>query len=365
MILKKSLLFSLLCLLLLFSYVTLISGKNIQGTISLDKYTFDKIVNTNHKFDVLVKFDEEYPYGNQQDEFEKFVRLMNEQGQHQNNFLIANIIVEKKEDETKEENEDMDDNTKLNDNDGTESDENQGNNKKEEDDKDIEKLLKELEAENKKDKGENKNEYNDIEKKENEENINDNNEDGEEETKETNEKNDNDDNDINIEKMNQVFVERFGIDQKKLPIYLLFKKNNNHTNPIRYQNEITMDGLTRFVKKEVNLTLLLEGCLIEWDPIASDFVKLNEKEKQWKKIFYVEREIVPRYNDDDNDNIEGDEKKKSAKIYFTIMKRIIEKGNVFIEQEQKRIKNILEHGKLKDETKKQMKIKLNILASFV
>lgn len=269
-----------------FYLFNIIYGKDIKGVISLDRYTFDKIA-TFGRFDTLVKFDEEYPYGTQQDEYDKFVSIMNEQGQNQHDFLIANVIVEKKEDDA---------------------------NKKEDDD--------------------------------DEENNNDN--------KET--KNEN----ISIEKLNQVFIERFTINQKRLPAYLLFKKNSNQNKPIPYEGEVTSDGLTRFVKKELNLILLLEGCLEEWNMIATDFIGSN-KEKQLEKMTYIEKEILTKYNRNDNENTNV----SSVRVYFTIMKRITEHGNQYVEQEQKRIQNILDHGRIKEETKRQMKIKLNILASFI
>jgi len=66
---------------------------------------FDKIIN-NGNFDMLIKFDEEYPDRNQQDKYEKIVELMNDQTRHQNDFLIANVIVEtKKSNENKKDNE--------------------------------------------------------------------------------------------------------------------------------------------------------------------------------------------------------------------------------------------------------------------
>jgi len=161
-----------------------------------------------------------------------------------------------------------------------------------------------LEAENKKDKKETNLENNENNEEENK------NED-QEETKTSEEDN------TSIEKLNQFFVERFAIDQKRLPVYLLFKKSKQNTiiDPIRYQGEITSEGLTRFVKKELNLTLLLEGCLEEWNEIAAEFMTLS-KEKQLEKINRIEKEILPKY-----DNI-NDKMLSSARIYYTMMKRI-------------------------------------------
>jgi len=346
---KRMTLLLFVVVIFIFQLLNITDGKDIQGTLSLDKYTFDKIIN-NGNFNVLVKFDEEYPYGNQQDEFEKFVDVMNKQAQHETDFVIANVIVEKKEDgeNKKKDDDDMDNNDdEDNNNNADDKEEDKGEDKDNKDDnKDIEKLLKELEAENKKDKKETNLENNENNEEENK------NED-QEETKTSEEDN------TTVEKLNQVFVERFAIDQKHLPVYLLFKNNNNNkeVNPIKYNGKITADALTIFVKKELGLTLLLKGCLEEWNKIVTDFVKLS-KEKQLEKIAYVEKEVNQKNKENNKDE------SVSANIYFTIMKRITEKGKEFVQQEQKRIQHILDNGKITEETKNRMKMKLNILTNF-
>lgn len=124
---------------------------------------------------------------------------------------------------------------------------------------------------------------------------NDNN-DKEKETIKTNEKNNDNGNDMaGIEKLNQTFGENFKIDQKRLFGNLLFKKNNQvyalNNNPIRYEEEITSDVLTQFVKKELNLTLLLEGRLEEWNNnVTTEFIKFDQ-EKQLEKINQIEKEM--------------------------------------------------------------------------
>lgn len=110
--------FPLFVFFTIFSFFdTMIYGKDIKGALSLDKYTFDKVVKSN-LFDVLVKFDEEYAYGEQEDEFEKFVDVINEQAQHHVDFLVARVVVEKQEnnnDENKKEDNENDDEEDNND----------------------------------------------------------------------------------------------------------------------------------------------------------------------------------------------------------------------------------------------------------
>lgn len=57
------------------------------GTVSVDQYTFDKII---RNFDVvLAKFDDKYPYGDKQDQFKSFAQSV----ANTRNLLIAEIPI--------------------------------------------------------------------------------------------------------------------------------------------------------------------------------------------------------------------------------------------------------------------------------
>lgn len=166
------------------------------------------------------------------------------------------------------------------------------------------------------------------------------------------------DNDIRSEKSNHVFIGKYVIDQKNFPVYVLFKKEQQDK-PVSFNNtKITADQLLQFVKKELDLSLFIvwfikEG-LEEYNEIVTNFSILS-KAKQLEKITFAEKEMISK-NKESSSNPDG--KCKSANVYFTIMKRIAEKGNNFLIDERAKIKNILDKGKLKEE------IKLNILTSF-
>eukprot|EP01012_Entosiphon_sulcatum_P029606 TRINITY_DN3616_c0_g1_i1.p2 TRINITY_DN3616_c0_g1~~TRINITY_DN3616_c0_g1_i1.p2 ORF type:complete len:392 (-),score=102.21 TRINITY_DN3616_c0_g1_i1:12-1187(-) len=74
------------------------------GTVSLDKHTFPKLVGSG-KFDVLVKFDTSYAYGEKEEQFAKFTERL-ATVRHAENFLIGVVGVEdygaKKNDDLRE-----------------------------------------------------------------------------------------------------------------------------------------------------------------------------------------------------------------------------------------------------------------------
>ncbi|UJR13184.1 hypothetical protein I4U23_000206 [Adineta vaga] len=72
---------------ILFFTWTLTSHAHTPGTVTVDSSTFDKIL---RNFDiVLVKFDDKYPYGENQDQFKKFA----ENTVNMENLLIAEIPI--------------------------------------------------------------------------------------------------------------------------------------------------------------------------------------------------------------------------------------------------------------------------------
>ena len=110
------------------------------------------------------------------------------------------------------------------------------------------------------------------------------------------------------------------------------------------------------MKKELNLNFLLKRCLEEWNTIVANFLTLP-KEKIEQINLYRKRNITKYKKNKD--------KNESANMYLTVMERVIERENGFVFGEQKRNQHILDNGKIKEKTKNGMKIKLNILTTFV
>ena len=92
----------------------------------------------------------------------------------------------------------------------------------------------------------------------------------------------------------------------------------------------------------------------EFDKVAEEFAKENCNEK---------RKQLLRKTEDLWDKVTGNTNQKSAEVYVKTMRKIIEKGNEFMNNELKRVQNILK-GKLSKEKTTEMQHRINILQSF-
>eukprot|EP01012_Entosiphon_sulcatum_P032970 TRINITY_DN41822_c0_g1_i1.p1 TRINITY_DN41822_c0_g1~~TRINITY_DN41822_c0_g1_i1.p1 ORF type:complete len:236 (+),score=64.10 TRINITY_DN41822_c0_g1_i1:27-734(+) len=69
----------------------LVASSDVKGALNLDSITFDKLVGTQN-FNVLVKFDKQYPYGDKEDAWKDFAKRM---GEHKfNDLLLAQVGVQ-------------------------------------------------------------------------------------------------------------------------------------------------------------------------------------------------------------------------------------------------------------------------------
>ncbi|ESO97328.1 hypothetical protein LOTGIDRAFT_214161 [Lottia gigantea] len=154
------------------------------------------------------------------------------------------------------------------------------------------------------------------------------------------------------DKDNTDLAERFGIKKDKHPVYKLFLQNKDE--PIDYTGDnLNSDDIKKFVMKESGLWLGLPSCLEKFDKFVTDFYKAAGNKR--KEIFTAVQEAAETITD----KIE----KNSADIYIKTMKRVLEKGEEFIESEIIRVEK-LRDGKVSDKKKEQLGERLNILTSF-
>ncbi|CAH2052376.1 unnamed protein product, partial [Iphiclides podalirius] len=114
----------------------------------------------------------------------------------------------------------------------------------------------------------------------------------------------------------------------------------------------TTDELRRFVREKTGIHLHLPGCVKELDKLAAKFMKADKESKE--AILEEAKNIMKGLVEKDS---------VSGKIYKIIMEKVLEKGDEFTKMENERVKKLL-NGKISDEKKKELGIRLNILQSF-
>ncbi|XP_028169006.1 protein windbeutel [Ostrinia nubilalis] len=154
------------------------------------------------------------------------------------------------------------------------------------------------------------------------------------------------------EKENEELARKYGATKENFPIVKLFIKGKSE--PIQFDDSkgFSTDALRRFVRENTGLYLSLPGCVKELDKLAIKFMKTKGDDR--KKIL--------KETENAQKNLSTKEA-PSGKIYKTIMEKILEKGDDFIKTETERVKK-LQSGKVSDEKKKELGIRLNILQTF-
>ncbi|XP_002736824.1 endoplasmic reticulum resident protein 29-like [Saccoglossus kowalevskii] len=153
------------------------------------------------------------------------------------------------------------------------------------------------------------------------------------------------------DKENSEVGDRFGIKEEDFPQYRLFL-GGKLDDPIKYYGDIKSDDIMAFVKENSGLWIGLQGCLENFDKMAVKFMGAEEAERK-TVLSDAEKEV---------ENLKGNEK-ASAEIYVKTMKKVLEIGDHFVENEIVRVKT-LQNKKVKAEKKEQFKDRLNILYSF-
>jgi len=161
------------------------------------------------------------------------------------------------------------------------------------------------------------------------------------------------------EKENSDFGDRFGVVKDDYPVVKLFV-NGDVDNPVTFkytgEEDFKLDNLKTFIKKNSGLKLLLDQCIGELDDIAVKFGAEGASKSDQKKLLEEAKKFVA--------HLTREADKKSAQVYVKLMEKVIDRGNIFLESEQERVKNILA-GKITDAKKKELQGRLNIIQSFV
>ncbi|XP_046351507.2 endoplasmic reticulum resident protein 29-like [Haliotis rufescens] len=154
------------------------------------------------------------------------------------------------------------------------------------------------------------------------------------------------------DKDNADLGERFGIKKEDHPVYKMFVKGKDK--PLTFLGkDKKADDVKKFIMKESGLWLGLPSCLEEFDQLVKEFHAASGDAK--KKVIEKSEASAKA--------ISNESEKTSAEIYVKTMKKVLEKGEGFIDSEIERVEK-LKDGKVSDKKKEQLGNRLNILTSF-
>uniref|UniRef100_A0A2A4K2Z3 Endoplasmic reticulum resident protein 29 n=1 Tax=Heliothis virescens TaxID=7102 RepID=A0A2A4K2Z3_HELVI len=153
------------------------------------------------------------------------------------------------------------------------------------------------------------------------------------------------------EKDNEALAKKYGATKDNFPVVKLFVKGKSEPIPFDDSKGFSSDELRRFVRENTGIYLSLPGCVKELDKLAIQFMKSKKDDR--KKVLKKAEEFVKNMDKDSS----------SGKIYKTIMEKILEKGDEFVQSENERVKKLLSE-KVSNEKKKQLGTRINILQTF-
>lgn len=160
------------------------------------------------------------------------------------------------------------------------------------------------------------------------------------------------------EKENADLGKRFKIPEK-YPVIKLFN-NDTVDQYVDYPEDdpVTVDSLRKFISANTDLYIGLPGCLKEVDKLAIKFAHpKNSKETLAQMVSEVEQ-MESLY--------EAEKAHKSFQIYLALMKKMAKSDKSvkdFVAGEKDRVRNLLK-GKISDNKKADLNLRLNIMESF-
>ncbi|XP_021189438.3 protein windbeutel [Helicoverpa armigera] len=153
------------------------------------------------------------------------------------------------------------------------------------------------------------------------------------------------------EKDNEALAKKYGASKDNFPVVKLFVKGKSEPIPFDDAKGFNSDELRRFVRENTGIYLSLPGCVKDLDKLAIQFMKSKKDDR--KKVLKKAEDYVKNM----------DKESSSGKIYKTIMEKILEKGDEFVQFENERVKKLLSE-KVSNEKKKQLGVRINILQTF-
>lgn len=152
---------------------------------------------------------------------------------------------------------------------------------------------------------------------------------------------------------NMDLAERFGVVKEDFPRVFLFVSGKDE--PVQFDGQFTAEELKKFIRRNSNAYIGLEGCLESFDRLADKIMTSDS---------YNEKKSLVRKAEDEWDKLKSPSDQKLAETYVKVMRKVIDKGPEFVSQEISRVEGLMS-GRITKEKKAEMQGRMNILKSFV
>lgn len=151
------------------------------------------------------------------------------------------------------------------------------------------------------------------------------------------------------DKENDDLREKYEVNADDFPVFKVFGKGE----PITFTGEVTKDSLKLWAKETTGVWIGLDGCVEVFDTIAVHYSNGDISAADGAK--QTEAALAEVADDAD--------KTKAGTMYKRIFEKISEKGPGFAVSEAARVKKLTQ-SKVSDAKKANLKLRINILASF-
>jgi endoplasmic reticulum protein 29 len=152
------------------------------------------------------------------------------------------------------------------------------------------------------------------------------------------------------EKENQDLADKFKIKKEQWPVYMFFPKDSQEG--VTFQGDKkNKDALLRFVRNQ-GVYVGLTGCVEKFDQLAKEFMADKSK-----RADVLQKAEAAKTSDKKNAD--------SVKHYVSIMKKLIETGDSFLNTEAERLTKMIKDKSVKPDKKKNFEARSNILHSFL
>lgn len=147
--------------------------------------------------------------------------------------------------------------------------------------------------------------------------------------------------------------EKYNVKIEDMPVYVLYKRGRKTS--VRMTTSVKAGHLFRFLRLHTGIPIKLRHTVALFDSMVRQLFHAKNPQQRNAVVSQLTQSLV-------NAN---EEEKQSGVIYERLMKKVMVKGRAFVSSEIKRIKGLIESGKLAKKLKHKMYRTLDVLVIFL